>query len=263
MSRIDRTFKELKKARKKAFIAFITAGYPSLAATEKLLLSLPSAGVDVIELGIPFSDPLADGPLIQEASRIALQKGTSLRKVLEMVKRARAKVSIPICFMSYYNPIMRMGEDEFIRRACEAGVDGLIVPDFPFEEARSFARRCARAGVDFISFISPTTEPRRAKNICRNAKGFIYYVSLTGVTGLRQRLPPELSRGVSACRRLARVPVCVGFGVSTPEQVRQVRRFSDGVIVGSAIIRKIKESAGKPGFQRRVSSFVQGLSGAS
>jgi tryptophan synthase alpha chain len=156
-----------------------------------------------------------------------------------------------------------MGEDEFIRRARLCGVDGVIVPDLPFEEARGFAKRCAKGGVDMISFISPTTDSRRARSICRDAKGFIYYVSLTGVTGLRQKLPVELARGVSACRRLARVPVCVGFGVSTPAQVRQVQRFSDGVIVGSAIIRKIRDSIGTQGFEHAVVKFVRQLAGAS
>ena len=263
MTRIDRAFAELKKKRKKAFIAFITAGYPDLATTEKLLLALPGAGVDLIELGIPFSDPLADGPIIQEASRVALEKGTSLKKVLEMVARCRTKISVPVCFMSYYNPIMRMGEDEFIRRARSAGVDGLIVPDLPFEEAKAFASRAGKAGVELISFVSPTTEPRRLKNICASAGGFIYYVSLTGVTGLRQKLPAGLARGVEAARKLARVPVCVGFGVSSPAQVRQVSGFSDGVIVGSAIVRVIRDSIGKPGLERKVIGFVRTLTRAS
>jgi tryptophan synthase alpha chain len=261
MNRIDATFKKLKAAKKKAFIAFITAGFPDLAMTEKLIPALEASGADIIELGIPFSDPVADGALIQEASQWALERNkVNLAKVLKLVKDVRKISDIPICFMSYYNPIFAFGEEKFLRQAKACGVDGLIIPDLPPEEGLGLAKISKSLGVDIINFIAPTTKPERIKFINRQARGFIYYVSLTGTTGTRSSLPADLEIHIKAVKRLCDKPVCVGFGVSNPAQVKLVAKVSDGVIVGSAIVGKIKENIGRPDLVKKVSSFVSSLS---
>lgn len=259
MNRIERTFSELRKKGKSAFIAFLTAGYPELATTEKLVLAFAARGVDIIELGIPFSDPLADGPLIQDASVHALKNGVTPEKVFAMVRRLRQKTGIPICFMTYYNPVFVYGEEQFIARAVECGVDGVIIPDLPLEEGAGFSRRAGAAGLDTVFFVSPTTEEPRLKPICLNSRGFIYYVSLSGVTGPRAALPRSLAGRVRKVKSLTDKPVCVGFGVSSPEQVRLLSSFADGVIVGSAIIRRIRDAVGKPSLVKNVSGFVAEL----
>ncbi len=262
MNRIDSTFNRLKAAKKKAFIAFITAGFPDLPATEKLILELASSGVDIIELGIPFSDPVADGAVIQEASQWALSRNNiTLRDVLSLVKRIRAKTEIPICFMTYYNPVFVFGEEEFLKQARACGVDGMIIPDLPPEEGARFSGLAGKAGINTIFFIAPTTDLKRVKLIARLSRGFIYYISLTGVTGARQSLPVELSGRIKQVKDFVSLPVCVGFGVSTPAQVRLLAEVSDGVIVGSAIVNKIKENIGNKDLVARVGSFVRELVG--
>ncbi len=261
MNRIDLKFKELKEQNKKAFIVFITAGYPNLDITRKLILEFSKVGVDIIELGIPFSDPLADGPIIQESSQAALRRRTNLRDVFNLVKNIRRHSNIPICFMSYYNPIFCFGQKEFIKKASFAGVDGVIIPDLPPEEGQQFSRLADKANLDTIFFVSPTTSKKRMQFILKVSKGFIYYVSLTGVTGIRRSLPADLSEHIKLVKRHTQKPVCVGFGVSTHKQVEQIQEFSDGVIVGSAVIKKIKENIGKPGLVKRVAKFVAGLKG--
>jgi tryptophan synthase alpha chain len=261
MNRIDATFKKLKAAKKKAFIAFITAGFPDLAMTEKLIPALEASGADIIELGIPFSDPVADGALIQEASQWALERNkVNLAKVLLLVKNVRKVTDIPIAFMSYYNPIFAFGEEKFMRQAKACGVDGLIVPDLPPEEGRDLARISRSFGVDVINFIAPTTKLERMKLISRQARGFIYYVSLTGTTGTRVSLPADLGTHIKVVKRLCDKPVCVGFGVSNPAQVKLVAKIADGVIVGSAIVGKIRENIGRPDLVKKVSLFVKSLS---
>jgi len=262
MNRIERTFKDLKKQRRAAFIAFVTAGYPDLAATEALLREFGRAGVDIVELGIPFTDPLADGPLIQNASVEALKKGATLEKILAMVKRVRKDIDIPICFMTYYNPVFVMGEKRFIAACGDAGVDGVIIPDLPMEEGKDFSAAARRSGLDTVFFVSPTTVDSRLRPICAGSRGFIYYVSLSGVTGPRAELPPELKARVKRLKSLTDKPVCVGFGISSPAQVRDVAAFADGVIVGSAIVRKIKENIGNPRLVRSVAGFTARLAGA-
>jgi len=262
MNRIDATFKKLKLAQKKAFIAFITAGFPDLATTEKLILELALNGVDIIELGIPFSDPVADGTMIQEASQWALERNKiNLGDVLKLVKKVRAKTEIPICFMSYYNPIFVFGEERFLRQACVCGVDGMIIPDLPPEEGARFRNFSQKFGIDTINFIAPTTNPIRMKFIARIARGFIYYVSLTGVTGARKKMPADLSAQIKHVKRVTSKPVCVGFGVSSRAQVKLVSSISDGVIVGSVIIKKIKENIGKKDLVAEVGKFVRELAG--
>lgn len=259
MNRIEQKFKILKRTGRKAFIAFITAGYPDLKTTKKLALGLAKAGVDILELGVPFSDPLADGPIIQESSYAALQKGVNLHKILNLVKGLRRFTEMPVCLMSYYNPIFCFGEEKFIRIAASAGVDGLIIPDLPPEEGRTLIKTANKHALDIICFISPTTSRRRMKYICAVSRGFIYYVSLTGVTGPRSSLPEDLRVQLKAIKRMTKKPVCAGFGISCRRQVREISKFCDGVIVGSAIVKKIKDNLGRPGLAAKVSNFVRAL----
>lgn len=261
MNRIEKKFRELKKQNKKAFIAFITAGYPNLNITGRLIDEFSKAGVDIIELGVPFSDPLADGPVIQESSLYALKKGINLDKILNLVKSARKNTDTPICLMSYYNPIFCFGEEKFIKRALACGVDGIIVPDLPAEEGKLLSAYAKRYGLDTIFFLAPTSSIKRIKNVTKKTRGFIYYVSLTGVTGIRKELPEDFIRQVKLIKRYTDKPVCLGFGVSTPRQVRQISRVADGVIAGSAIIRKIKENINHPDLVKRVTNFVNTLKG--
>jgi tryptophan synthase alpha chain len=242
MNRIEKKFRDLKRKNKKAFIVFITAGYPNLDATKKLILEFDKIGVDIVEVGVPFSDPLADGPIIQESSQAALKNKVTLTKILGLVKSLRKHTDIPLALMTYYNPIFCFGEQRFAKTAGRAGVDGLIVPDLPPEEGRQLMKSAQKNGLDVISFISPTTSRLRMKHIARISRGFIYYVSLTGVTGPRAQLPSDLSKHIGAVKRMVQTPVCVGFGVSSAAQVKRIYRIADGVIVGSAIIKKIKRN---------------------
>lgn len=259
MNRIDQRFIKLKKHGLKAFIAFITAGYPDLSTTAKLVIELEKKGVDIIELGVPFSDPLADGLVIQEASSYSLKKGTNLPKILEVVKKLRKHTQLPICLMTYYNPVFCLGDKKFIDQAVKAGVDGVIIPDLPPEEAKEFIRYADKKGLANICFIAPTSSCARIKLISKVDKGFIYYVSLTGVTGSRDNLSADLKANLLKITKLTTKPVCVGFGISNAQQVREVSKFSDGVIIGSAIVKKIKENIGRPNLVQRVGSFVERL----
>lgn len=259
MNRIEKKFKELKAAKKKAFIAFITAGYPNLDTTRRLLLEFAKIGVDIVELGVPFSDPMADGRLIQEASAAALKNKVNLLNILRLVKEARKNTGMPLCLMSYYNPIFCFPQDKFVKEAAAAGVDGVIIPDLPPEEGKDFIRAANKNGLDVIFFLAPTSTRIRAKLISKRARGFIYYVSLTGVTGPRQRLAAGIARNIKVIKGLTDKPVCVGFGVSNRAQVKQIARVADGVIVGSAIIKKIKENLRRPDLAKRVGNFVSNL----
>jgi tryptophan synthase alpha chain len=259
MNRIERKFQNLRRQNKKAFIAFITAGYPNLGITRRLVLELAALGVDIIELGVPFSDPLADGPIIQEASQVALKNKINLPAIFNLVKAIRRDTDIPIALMSYYNPIFCFGEKEFVKKAVSCGVDGVIMPDLPPEEGASFIRLANKNNLDTIFFLSPTTAKERIKQISGISRGFIYYVSLTGVTGPRRALPADLIRNLKVVKKISAKPVCVGFGVSNPLQVKQIYKVADGVIVGSAIIRKIRDNIGRPDLVERVTKFVRFL----
>ena len=259
MNRIDRKFQDLKKTGKKAFIAFITAGFPSLSVTEKLIYAFEKKGVDILELGVPFSDPMADGPVIQEASQEALKKNTHLIDILNLVRKVRKNVNMPICLMTYYNPIFCFPDNRFISEAKKSGVDGVIIPDLPPEEGRVFIRVAKKQGLETICFLSPTSSKDRIKLISKAAQGFIYYVSLTGVTGARSKLPEDIRKNINLIKRYTRKPVCVGFGVSTVFQAREIKGIADGVIIGSAIVKKIKENSGSPDLIGRVSDFVASL----
>ncbi len=260
MSRIKQKFRELKAKNKKAMIVFLTAGFPDMATTKKLVLELERSGVDLIELGVPFSDPLADGPVIQESSRRSLAKGTTLSKILNLVKSLRKQTQIPICLMTYYNLIFCFGKKRFLDAARASGVDGVIIPDLPPKEDKGFIKDCRKHDIDTIFFLSPTTVKKRISFIDKSTGGFIYYVSLTGVTGARDRLPADLVKNLKLVKKHTTKPVCVGFGISRPDQIKQICRIGDGVIVGSAVIKEIKKNLGKPGLVKKVTKFVRYLS---
>lgn len=259
MNRIDAKFKELKAQGKKALIVYITCGYPDIATTEKLVLELEKRGVDIIELGVPFSDPLADGPIIQEASSYALKKKINLKDIFFLVKRLRRKSQIPLCLMGYYNPIFSFGQDRFVAEAINAGIDGVIIPDLPPEEDERLVSLAKRSGLKTIFFLSPTSSSGRVAYISKVSTGFIYYVSLTGVTGAKQALPADLQQNIRAIKRCTTKPVCVGFGISKPEHIKEVFKAADGVIVGSAVVKVIKENIGKQDLVQGVGRFVKNL----
>lgn len=262
MNRLTKKFNDLGKKRAKAFIAFITAGYPTLSATEQLVKEFDNIGVDVLELGVPFTDPMADGPVIQEASFEALKRGVNLNKIFAIVKRSRKTVSMPICLMTYYNPVFCYGVPRFVKAAVSAGVDGVIIPDLPPEEAKELIACARKAQLATIFFIAPTTSEKRMKEIAQKSTGFIYYVSLTGVTGTRRALPSDMKNNIRRIKKITKVPVCVGFGVSTRQQVRLVQGIADGVIVGSAIVKAIKGLCKKPNGIKKIGAFVSNLKGA-
>jgi tryptophan synthase alpha chain len=239
MNRINRVFKELKALRRKAFIAYITAGDPDLALTGKLVLLLERSGADIIELGIPFSDPIADGPTIQAASYRALSKKTNLVKVFRLVEKLRKYTEIPIVFMTYYNPLFKYGPGRFFASCKRAGVDGVIVPDLPVEESGELVRLGKKTGISTIFLAAPTSTKGRMKNIVKSSSGFIYYVSSTGVTGTRRSLPGDMMKNVRIMKSMTSKPVAVGFGVSDAKQAKLIAKIADGVIVGSAIVKMI------------------------
>ncbi len=245
MSRIAEAF-----AKGKAFIPFITCGDPDLSTTSEIVRTMAAKGADLIELGIPFSDPTAEGPVLQEANLRALKGGVTTDKIFDMVKELRRDVSIPMVFMTYANVVFSYDGEKFIKTCAEIGIDGLILPDLPFEEKGEFDEICKKYGVDLISLIAPTSENRIAM-IAKEAQGFIYIVSSLGVTGVRSEISTDIASIVKLVRENTSVPCAVGFGISTPEQAAKMAAISDGAIVGSAIIRLVaqygRESAGPVG----------------
>ena len=220
----------------KAFIPFITGGDPDLETTEKLLYALCEAGADIIEIGIPFSDPIAEGPVIEAADERALKAGCTVEKLFDLVSRVRTDISVPLLFMTYYNPIFVYGTKKFAERCAACGIDGLIVPDLPFEEREELLDPCKSNGVELISMISPTTEAR-IEEIAKNSDGFLYCVSSLGVTGIRREFDDSAERMIKKVRQISAIPCAVGFGISTPEQAQRIAGFADGVIIGSALVR--------------------------
>ena len=261
-NRIDVSFARLKAKHEKALIAYIMAGDPSLRDTEELVLALEKAGADLIELGVPFSDPIADGPIIQRAAERALRNGTSLRKILEAVVSLRTRTQLPLVLMAYYNTIRAFGEATFCRQAAEAGVDGLIVPDMPPEEGDILSKAGAESGIHVIFLLAPTSTSERRAMVARRSRGFVYYVSITGITGKRLTDLDDVRRNVEKIRRVTSVPIAVGFGVQTPEDAARVAEVADGVIVGSAIVRKVEEHQHDNDMAGRVGEFVQLLKAA-
>lgn len=261
-SQLDRTFAQLRQRGEKALIAYVMAGDPSLQETEQLVVELEQAGADIIELGVPFSDPIADGPVIQQAAERALRSGTSLRTILSMVARLRVRTQIPLVLMAYYNSIHAFGPERFCQEATQAGVDGLIMPDMPPDEAGPLKGPAAAAGLPLIFLLAPTSTAERRTFVARQSQGFVYYVSLTGITGAKLPNLADVSKNVEKIRKVTHVPVAVGFGVATPEDVAKVAAIADGVIVGSAIVKHIATYGQKPEMVKHVAEFVRSLKNA-
>jgi tryptophan synthase alpha chain len=259
MSQLDATFARLRAAGERALVAYFTAGDPSLELTPRLVVEAARRGADVIELGVPFSDPLADGPVVQRAAMRALAGGTSLVRVLETVAKLRGESDVPLVLMTYYNPVLAFGLPAFARTAAEVGVDGVIVVDLPPEEAQPLAAEAKAVGLDMVYMVAPTSTPARLRLIARRSGGFIYAVSLMGVTGERRGLPPDLAAQIRALRLVTTKPICVGFGIGQPDQVAAVGSLADGVIVGSAIVRFVEERAASPSLVADTGAFIASL----
>ena len=256
-NRIVQVFKRLTQENKKAFIAFITAGDPSLNMTEDLVFAFENIGVDILELGVPFSDPIADGSTIQASSQRALDKGVNLTMILNLVNRVRKRSNIPIALMMYYNHILFYGEEAFIKECRRVGVDGLIIPDLPPEEGEALIRIARKYAMATVFFISPTTSILRAKKIVKKSTGFIYYVLVEGVTGARSSIGMSYVDQVKNLKQHTNIPVCVGFGISSKEQVKEIIQTTDGVIVGSSIINEIQKYKDDAECVAKVSRFVK------
>ena len=261
MSRIQAKFADLRRADRGGFIPFITAGDPDLATTELLLIELAATGADIIELGIPFSDPVADGEVIQRASERALRNGVTLSDALDCVARVKSHIDKPLVLFSYFNPLLQFGEDRFARAAKAAGIDGVLVTDLVPEEAESWIEQLYRNELDPIFLVAPTTSDDRLQQIARQAHGFIYAVSRAGVTGARDEMARDAEALVRRVRSVSDLPVAVGFGISTAEQVREVWRFADAAVVGSAIVREIEMLSGNPNLVDQVGEFTRSLIG--
>lgn len=240
MSLITDKFNQIKSSGRKGLIVYVTAGYPDYTITLEAIKAVEAAGADLIEIGLPFSDPMADGPIIQYAATQALAGGATVAKTLDMLSGLKQEISIPLAVMTYYNLVMQYGIDKFIQDFSQAGVCGLIVPDLPLEEAVSVESACRNTGVDLISFIAPTTTPDRLKTICQQARGFIYCVSSTGVTGVRQIDYSNLEPLLNKVRQETDIPLAIGFGIGSPEAACRAAQQADAVIVGSAVMERLK-----------------------
>ena len=252
MTRIERAFINLKKKGRKALIPYIMSGDPSLDQTEKLIIDLEKSGADIIELGVPFSDPLADGPTIQRAAETSLIKGTTLKKVLTSVRSIRKQTDIPLILMTYFNPVFKYGTERFVKDAVDAGVDGVIIPDLIPDEADDYLKLARAKGLDTIFLLAPTSTEERIKKVAKASTGFIYLVSITGITGSRLSVGSDMKKTLSAIRNMTNKPVAVGFGISTPADASAVAAFADGVIVGSAIVKLIDKG-------KNIKHFVHNL----
>ncbi|HHT9119603.1 MAG TPA: tryptophan synthase subunit alpha [Candidatus Hypogeohydataceae bacterium YC41] len=250
MNRIDQKFQELRRRREPAFIPFITAGDPDLETTRGLILELERCGADIIELGIPFSDPIADGPVIQSSYYRALSRGLRVSQVFECVKGLRRETEIPIVAMVSYSLVFKGTPENFIARAQEAGFDGATIPDLPIEESEVVLRSATEKDFRIVCFVAPTTTPERMSRIVQCTQGFLYYISVVGITGVRDALPPDMRENIQMLKGMTDKPIALGFGVSTPEQARAVGQVADGVIVGSAIIRELEKHMDKPVAER-------------
>ena len=259
MGRIADGFTDLKRAGKKGFIPFITAGDPDLATTEKLLITLAQSGATLIELGVPFSDPMADGPVIQRASERALKNEFGLQDILNAVTRARKQIDIPIILFSYYNPLFQFGLKRLAEAAKDAGLDGVLVTDLSPEESGEFATALRARDLDMIFLVAPTSTDERLKLVAERASGFIYAVSRAGVTGTRETMSAEAEKLVSRVRKFSELPVAVGFGISNAEQVADVQRYADAVVVGSAIVAEMEQLGDSPDLVKHIGEFLTGL----
>jgi len=263
MTRIEKKFQELTAANRKAFIPFITAGDPDLKTSTELILALDRAGADIIEVGVPFSDPIADGPVIQRATERALASRTTLRDILRMGSEIRKKSQVPLLIMSYYNPLLHYGLEKLAADAKAAGFDGILASDLTVEESGSFVETMSKAGLNTVFLVAPTSSPERIRKIAETSTGFLYAVSRTGVTGEQQELSSELRDFLRILRNHTKVPIAVGFGVSRPEHVQAVWQEADGAVVGSALVREIEEHAANGNLAERVAEFTRWLKGAA
>lgn len=258
-NRIDARFRDLRSRGEKGLIVYLTVGDPDLATTREVALAIARNGADLIELGLPFSDPLADGPVIQQASQRALAGGFRVGQAFDLARSLRRGTTIPLTFMSYYNLLLQYGLAAFARDAAAAGIDGLLVPDLPLEESGELRAACSGHGLHLITFLAPTSTPGRIAMAAAEARGFIYCVSLTGVTGVRERLPERLATMLAGIRRVTDVPLAVGFGISGPAQAREVAQWADAVIVGSAIVDRIAQGGTPATVANRAGGYVAEL----
>jgi tryptophan synthase alpha chain len=259
MSRIKEAFDNLAREQKKGFIPFITAGDPDLETTKQLMIELANVGATLIELGIPFSDPMADGPVIQRASERALRHEFGLWEILDLVRDVRKQTKVPIVLFSYFNPLLQFGLEKLVREAEHAEVDGILVTDLTPEEAGRFSAMLRAHEIDLIFLVAPTSTDERLKMIAARASGFIYAVSRAGITGAREAVSAEAEKLVNRVRTVSGLPVAVGFGISKPDQVRDVWRFADAAVVGSAIVKTIEDNAGNPDLVREIGEFAASL----
>jgi len=259
MSRIRDTFGKLKHCGRGGFIPFITAGDPDLVTTELLLVELAAAGADIIELGIPFSDPVADGEVIQRASERALQRGVTVLDALRCVSNVKKRIDVPIVLFSYLNPLLKFGRDRLADEVQRAGIDAVLITDLTPEEGGAWITAFRDHAVDLIFLVAPTTSDERLRRIAEQTSGFIYAVSRAGVTGARNEMPRDAESLVKRVRAVSDLPVAVGFGISTPEQVSQVWRFADAAVIGSALVRQIEKLAGSPDLVAGVGEFARSL----
>ena len=255
MSRIQKRLDYLNG--KKALVAFYTAGDPNLEASKDIFTAIEKSGADIIEIGVPFSDPLADGPTIQASSYRSLNNGTTLKKIIQLVSDIRKTSQLPVVLMTSFNPVFVYGQKEFVADALKAGVDGVIIPDLPHEEADEFLE--IAEGLDMIFLLSPTSTPDRVKQIGKISKGFVYYISLTGTTGTQESLSSELEAKVEAIKKSVSLPVLVGFGISGPEQAREAAKVSDGVIIGSAIVKLVEKNKNPVERDRKLGEFIASI----
>jgi len=262
MNRIDLLFKSLKTEGKKALVPFLTAGDPDLAYTRDLVLGLEESGAHMIELGVPFSDPIADGPVIQASSLRALRQGIDITKILALVHELRQKTDIPLVLMTYFNPVYRLGLEKTARQASLAGVDGFVIPDLPLEESAEWRVSAGENNLDAIFLVAPNTPQSRAKYIAQKTNGFLYAVSVTGVTGKRKEIPQGLTDYLTILRSVTDKPLVVGFGISSPSHVRKIGPLCDGVIVGSALIDLVSRFRDKKTGNVRMKSFISSLAKA-
>lgn len=255
MNRIDKKFYELKQKGLKAMIPFITAGDPSLDVTVELVFKMEEGGADIIEIGIPYSDPLADGPIIQASSTRALKNGTKIDNIMDAVKKIRQKSEIPLVYLVYYNSIFKYGIERFVNEAKESGIDGLIIPDLPLEERKDIKEISEKYGIYLIPLVAPTSK-ERIKSICESGKGFVYCVSTKGVTGIRNSIETDIKEYMRTVSEYTNMPKAIGFGISGPDMAKRFAPYCDGIIVGSAIVKMINDSRSKEDIYDNVKKFI-------
>lgn len=258
MNRIDKAFTRLKTENRKALITFITAGNPDLAAAEKIILSMEKSGADIIEIGIPYSDPLADGPVIQNSYAKALQNGITIKAVLGKISEIRTKTEIPLIFMVYYSCIYKYGMEKFVNECSRIGIDGIIIPDLPLEERSDMIEICVKLGIYLIPLVAPTSN-NRIKDVVKGAKGFVYCVSVNGVTGMRQALHSDLEKYMKVVAKYTDIPKALGFGISNREMAEKYKRYCDGVIIGSAIVNIINNASNLDEITENLSKFIRDI----